>query len=134
MQPKYQGIFGCKHFGRQCCRIFMTILPYSYDPTMSNFLYLYDNIVILICQLHLVRHRVHYYSYDPVTISIGRTTTTDTPCSGAVMTAAQRCVCVCGGGYMVVFVTAGTVYKNPPPTLYIIALYQGYIQVVSAVG
>ena len=71
----------------------MTILPYSYDPTMSNFLYLYDNIVILICQLHLVRHRVHYYSYDPVTISIGRTTTTDTPCSGAVMTAAQRCVC-----------------------------------------
>ena len=48
------------------------------------------------------------------------------------MTAAIRWEGV--GGYMVLFVTAVTLYKNPPPTLYIMALYQGYIQVVSAVG
>ena len=69
----------------------MTILPYSYDTTMSNLSYLYDNIVIFICQLHLVWHRVHYYSYDHVTISKGQTTTTDTPWNGAVMNAALRC-------------------------------------------
>ena len=68
----------------------MTILQYSYVTTMSNLSYLYDNIVIFICQLHLVRQRVHYYSYDPVTISKGQTTTDDTPCNGAVMTAALR--------------------------------------------
>ena len=104
------------------------LFSYSYNTNISNFSYLYYNIVMFIFQLHLVRHRVHYYSYDPVTISKGQTTTAGTPCSGAVMTVTLRC------GYMVVFVTAGTIYKNPPQTLYTMALYQGYIQVVSAVG
>jgi hypothetical protein len=80
----------------------MTILSYSYDTTMSNLSYLYDNIVIFICQLHLVRHRVHYYSYDPVTISKGRTSTANTPCSGAVMKAALRWGGGGGGGVVAV--------------------------------
>ena len=47
-------------------------------------------IVIFICQLHLFRQRVHFYSYDPITISKGQTTTAETPCSWAVVISALR--------------------------------------------